>query len=416
MKSVFKKKDIISTEEALLLLRKTSFSGTSVELCPIEHAYGRVLAEDILSPEDLPGFNRSTMDGYAVYAEDTYGASDSSPAYLTVTGRIHMGKEANFSIKRGEAAEIPTGGMLPDGANAVIMYEHTNRVDESMVEVLKPVAAGENIIRADEDIRKGEAVLQAGHRLRPQDIGALAGLGITSVRVFKKPVVSIISTGDEIVPPNEPIGPGKVRDINSYNLYGLIMQTGGIPKKMGIIKDDFEKLRAVLSNAFNTSDMILITGGSSVGERDYTAELISELGNPGIIFHGVAIKPGKPLIAAACSGKPVFGLPGHPAAVTVCFDNFIKPVLKRIAGESIEEDFKTCRVKAFFSRNLSSNQGREEHIRVKLFYKDHTLVAEPVLGKSGLIKTLVDSDGIVVIPKGVNGLYEGQEVEVKLFQ
>ncbi len=416
MSGVFKKRDIIPPEEALCLLKEAGFKVVGKEVCMIENAYGRVLAEDILSSEDLPGFNRSTMDGFAVFAEDTYGASDSSPAYLTIAGRIAMGEVADISLKRGEAAEIPTGGMLPEGANAVVMYEHTNRVDESMIEVLKPVASGENVIRADEDIKKGETVLHAGHRLRPQDIGALAGIGITTVSVFKMPLVSIISTGDEIVPPDEPLGPGKVRDINSYNLYGLIKESGGIPKKMGIIRDEPEKLKAVLTEALSTSDMVLITGGSSVGERDYTARLINELGSPGIIFHGVAIKPGKPLIAGIAGGRPVFGLPGHPAAVTVCFNSFIKPVLKTIAGESKDEDFKACRVRASFSRNLSSNPGREEHVRVRLFYKDDTLLAEPVLGKSGLIKTLVEADGVVVIPRGVNGLYEGQEVEVILFQ
>ena len=417
MKSVFHKKDIINTDEASALLKKTEFLKTATEDCPIEQAYHRVLAEDIFSPEDLPGFSRSTMDGYAVFAEDTYGASEASPAYLSISGRILMGKGADFTLKRGQAAEIPTGGMLPEGANAVVMYEHTNRIDDSMVEILKPVASGENIIRADEDIKKGELVLTAGHRLRPQDIGALAGVGITVVRVFKRPVVSIISTGDEIVPPDEPIGPGKVRDINSYNLYGLVMDAGGIPKKKGIIRDDPERLESVLMDAISSSDMVLITGGSSVGERDYTAELISKLGKPGILFHGVAIKPGKPLIAASAEGKPVFGLPGHPAAVTVCFNNFIKPVLKTIAGENPKGHLKLCSTRAYFSRNLSSNPGREEHIRVRLIYSDSGLpIAEPVLGKSGLIKTLVEADGVVVIPKGVNGLYEGQEVEVILFQ
>ncbi|RMG74012.1 MAG: molybdopterin molybdenumtransferase MoeA [Nitrospirae bacterium] len=415
MKGIFKDRDVITVEKAISLLMEAQLKTVEDELTSIDNAYGLVLSEDVYSPEDLPGFSRSTMDGYAVNAEDTYGASEASPAYLTITARVQMGKEADFSLSRGEAAEIPTGGMLPEGANAVVMFEHTNRVDETMIEVLRPVAIGENIIRADEDIKRGELVLTRGHRLRPQDIGALAGLGITRIRTYRKPLVSILCTGDEIVPPQEPIAPGRVRDINSYNLYGLIVEAGGIPKKMGIIRDEPERLKEVLLKACSESDMVLVTGGSSVGERDFTARLISELGKPGILFHGVSIKPGKPLIGAVANGKPIFGLPGHPAAVTVCFENFVRPVLKKIGGESLKEKVKDCTVKALFTRNLSSNPGRQEHVRVKLYHQQGRLMAEPVLGKSGLIKTLVESDGVVIIPKGSNGLYEGQEVEVRLF-
>ncbi len=416
MKDVFDKKSFLPVNQALEILLRQPYRMVDTERVRIEEAYQRVLAEDILSPEDLPGFNRSTMDGYAVYAEDTYGASDTAPAYLNVVGEITMGEAPDIVLSRGEAAQIPTGGMLPKGANAVVMFEHTNRVDETLLEVYRPVARGENIIRADEDIKKGELVLKTGHLLRPQDIGALAGLGITEIEVYKRPIVAIISTGDEIVPASSPIAPGKVRDINSFNLDGLLRQNGAIAKKMGIINDDLDLLRKVLKEAFTLADMVLITGGSSVGVRDYTSRLIDELGNPGILFHGVAIKPGKPIIAALADGKPIFGLPGHPAAVTVSFESFVKPVLKLISGHKDPNHKRQPLIRAVLTRNLSSSTGREDHVRVKLVEENGTLKAVPVLGKSGLIKTLVEADGLIVIPRDCNGLYEGQEVEVIPFQ
>lgn len=415
MKDVFEKKSFMPVDEALEVLLRQSYRIVKTEKVKIENAYQRVLAEDIFSPEDLPGFNRSTMDGYAVYAEDTYGATDTSPAYLSVIGEITMGKAPEIKLSRGEAIQIPTGGMLPEGANAVVMFEHTNRIDETLLEVYRSVARGENIIRADEDIKRGELVLSKGHRLRPQDIGALAGLGITQIEVYKKPLVAIISTGDEIVPASSAIEPGKVRDINSFNLDGLLRQNGAVAKKMGIINDDLDLLRKVLDEAFKISDMVLITGGSSVGIRDFTSRLIDELGNPGIVFHGVAIKPGKPIIGAVADGKPVFGLPGHPAAVTVSFESFVKPVLGIISGQNNAKNKVRPTVKAILTRNLSSSTGREDHIRVKLKVENGIVKAIPVLGKSGLIKTLVEADGLVVIPKDCNGLYEGQEVEVRPF-
>jgi molybdopterin molybdotransferase len=403
--------------EAIEILQAQPIHTTPTETVSIEKAYKRVLAEDIISPEELPGFARSSMDGFALSAEDTFGASESMPSYLRVVGNIKMGEKPTFKINRGEAATVATGGMLPEGADAVLMLEHTNRVDAETIEVLKQVAPGENVIGPDEDIKKGEKILQKGHRLRSQDIGALAGIGILQVRVYKRPVVAIISTGDEIVPPQKKPLPGQVRDINSYNLVGLIEDAGGIGVKKGIIRDNREELKNALLEAASTSDMVLITGGSSVGTGDYTEEVINDLGSPGVLFHGVMMKPGKPLIGAFMDKVAVFGLPGHPAAVTVCFEVFVKPLLRKISGEKVPPyipEKKT--VKAYLSRNLSSTLGREDYIRVNLREKDGRLVAEPILGKSALIRTLVYADGMVVIPKDSNGIYEGQEVEVMLFE
>jgi molybdopterin molybdotransferase len=382
---------------------------------PVGDSYKRILAEEIFSPEDLPAFPRSTVDGFAVLSSDTFGATEGLPAYLETTHEIYMGEEIFFTLKKGTAAKIPTGGMLPAGADAVVMFENVQTVNENLIEVLKPVAPAENVISAGEDVRKGERVLKKGSLLRPQDVAALAGIGITEVTVYDKPKVSIISTGDEIVPAQSPLRPGQVRDINSYNLAGLILENGGVPLKKGIFRDDYEEIRAAVEESLNDSAMVIITGGSSVGVMDMSAKVIDSLGSPGVLFHGVTLKPGKPTIGGVVNGVPLFGLPGHPAAVTVCFDLFVKPVLRIFTGVASKEIPGEKRVKARLAKNVSSGPGREEHIRVALEERAGELWAVPVLGKSGLIRTLVLADGTFVIPSQARGIGEGETVEVTLF-
>jgi len=285
------------------------------------------------------------------------------------------------------------------------------------VEIMKTVSPNENVILKDEDVKVGETVLASGHRLRPQDIGALAGLGILEAPVFKRPVVAIIGTGDEVIPPDKTLSAGEVRDINSYNLSGLISGCNAVPIKKGIVKDDLGTLRSVVREAVAESDMVLITGGSSVGTKDYTSRVITELGSPGILFHGVTMKPGKPLIGGMVDGCPIFGLPGHPAAITVSFETFVEPLLMKMSGEKTVPHIPSRRIlRALFSRNLPSSTGREEHIRVSVEKRNGALWAVPILGKSGLVRTLVQADGIVVVPMKKSGLYEGEEVEVRLFK
>ncbi|UCD34007.1 MAG: molybdopterin molybdotransferase MoeA [Nitrospiraceae bacterium] len=417
MKDLLGREEALNADEARKRLLDQAVNMPAAETLSIDSAYGMVLARDVIAPGDLPGFTRSVMDGFAVNAADTFGASDTMPVYLDVRGQVVMGQRPSVSIMRGEALSIPTGGMLPNGADAVVMLEHTNMADENMVEVMKALAPWENVIRTDEDLKKGERVIAAGKRLRPQDIGALAGMGIVEVDVFRKPAVAIIGTGDEVVPPERVPAPGEVRDINSYNLAGLIMGCGARPVKLGIVRDDLDTLKKVLEEAVRTSDMVLITGGSSVGARDFTAQAINEQGRPGVLFHGVAMKPGKPLIGGIVNGVPVFGLPGHPAAITVSFETIVEPLLLRMTGETIPVHLPARRlVRAIFSRNLSSSLGREEHIRVSLEKRQGALWAAPVLGKSGLVRTLVQADGIVIVPMNKSGLYEGEEVEVRLFK
>jgi len=412
MKFMLDKKYLLAEDAVKLLLKHLAPGCLPVETVMIEEAYGRVTAEDIVSPEDLPGFERSTVDGFAVKAQDTFGAKESSPAYLTVKGDIPMGAIPDFSLSNGEAASIATGGMLPEGADAVVMIEHVNLVSQDLIEVLKSVSPGENVIFRDEDAKKGEVVIKAGHRLKPQDIGGLAGLGITTVKVIKKPVVSIILTGDEIIPHTEKVTPGKVRDVNSFTLAGLSYENGAVPLKMGIVKDEYNELRATVSKAYNLSDIVLITGGTSAGVKDLTAKVIDELGSPGVLFHGASIKPGKPVIGAVCNGKPVFGLPGHPVAVYICFELFVKPVINYMLGLK-DKNFKKT-VKAKISRSIHSQAGREDFIRVYLEERNGEIWATPLLSKSGLIMSLVKAQGIVHIPSQLLGLSEGEEVFVEI--
>ena len=416
MRDMLGREDSISVGEAQRRMAEHfSFKEPVSVLVPIGDSYGRVLTHEIYSSEDLPAFPRSTVDGFAVVAASTFGATENLPSYLNVTHEIFMGAKPEFSLRKGTAAKIPTGGMIPEGSDAVVMLEHVQSAHEGLIEVLKPAAPGENIIAAGEDVRRGDLILKRGHRLRPQDVAALAGIGITEVTVYEKPRVSIISTGDEIVPAGSSLLPGQVRDINSYNLAGLILENGGIPLRKGIFRDVYADIRDAVEESLEESLMVLITGGSSVGIMDMTAKIIGSLGSPGVIFHGVTLKPGKPTIGGVVNGISVFGLPGHPAAVTVCFELFIKPVLKMLTGIREKGFLKQRTVKARMARNVSSSAGREEHVRVALEDRDGELWAEPVLGKSGLIRTLVMADGTVAIPAHVRGLEEGQTVEVVLF-
>ena len=391
-----------------------SFKPHGVSL-PIADSYGRVLSGEIYSPEDLPAFARSTVDGFAVKAADTFGATETLPAYLNVAHETLMGQKPDFSVKRGSGARIPTGGMLPDGSDAVVMLEYVQQVNEGLIEVVRPVAPGENVIAAGEDVRKGELILREGHLLRPQDVAALAGVGITEVTVYERPAVAIISTGDEIVPAARALQPGQVRDINAYNLAGLVLNSGGVPLRKGIFRDEYATIRSAVEESLREASIVIITGGSSVGVMDMTAKIIDSLGPPGVLFHGVALKPGKPTIGGMAGGIPVFGLPGHPAAVTVCFELFVRPVLTVLTGIREKEFLRPGTVKAKMAKNVSSGAGREEHVRVAIKERNGEFWAEPVLGKSGLVRTLVMADGTVTVPPQVRGIEEGQIVEVKLF-
>ncbi|MCB0088238.1 MAG: molybdopterin molybdotransferase MoeA, partial [Caldilineaceae bacterium] len=337
--------------EAHGLLHQHFAATVRTEHIATAHALDRVLAQTISSPQDLPNFVRSTVDGYAVNAADTYGASPGLPAWLTVVGEVPMGQSSNIELQLGDAALVHTGGMLPPGATAVVMVENTQMVDAQSIEVLKPVAAGENLVQIGEDVRTGEPVLAPGRQIRPQDIGALLALGITEITVAQPPRVAILSTGDEVVPPAQTPQPGQVRDINSYTLAALTRRAGGEPILCGIAPDDRAALEEMARQALAQADMLVLSAGSSVSYRDMSVEIIDGLGQPGVLVHGVSVRPGKPTIVAVCNGKPVFGLPGNPVSAMVIFDLLVAPTIQQMLGALAAPQKQ---VQARLARNVAS--------------------------------------------------------------
>ncbi|MEE8283138.1 MAG: gephyrin-like molybdotransferase Glp [candidate division NC10 bacterium] len=378
----------------------------------VQEALGRTLSADVSSSIRLPAFPRSNMDGYAVRAQDTFGASDGLPAYLKVSGEVSMGQAPTVGIRPGEVVRIPTGGLIPEGADAVVMVEYTQTVDPTMIEIYRPVASGENVVQVGEDVKEGERLLPKGHCLRPQDIGGLLGVGVLMVSVFRRPRVVIIATGDEVVSPEVEPGPGQVRDINTYTIATLIRQAGGLPQALGIIPDEYDTLREAAQRGIAQGDVLIFSAGSSVSTRDMTAEIIGTLGDPGVLVHGVALKPGKPTILAVCGDKPVFGLPGNPVSTFVTFDLFVRPTLYHLVGTAPPA---RSTVQARLIKNIASTFGREDFIPVRLFEDRGEVLAEPVFGKSNLIYTLVKSHGLITIPLNVGGLSADQTVEVQRF-
>jgi molybdopterin molybdotransferase len=386
---------------------------SKTERIPTVDALGRVLSAAQRAPHDLPQFHRSTVDGFAVRAADTYGASQSIPSYLTVAGTVAMGREPTVELKTGEAAVVHTGGMVPKGADAVVMVEHTQTVEERSLEIYRAVAIGENVIQIGEDVRCGEELLPEGHLLRPQDLGGLLALGITDVPVFRRPRVAVLSQGDEVVLPDVTPDLGQVRDINSYTLAALVKQAGGEPLlRWGVLPDRIEALREASRQALDAADVVVITAGSSVSVQDVTAEVIAGLGNPGVLAHGLAIKPGKPTVIAVCEGKPVFGLPGNPVSAIVVFKLIVQPAIAHLLGRKPP---RPATRPARLARNIASQTGREDYVPVRFKEIEGTVWAEPVFGKSNLIYTLVRSDGLIRVSLDSNGLSEGDEVEVQLF-
>ena len=400
--------------------------GLATEEVTAGEALDRLGTAPITAPEDLPAHPRSVMDGYAVRAADTFGASASLPAYLTISGEVKMGEMPLHGPAPTECYRIATGGLLPPGTDAVVMLEHTVTADDNVLEVLKPVAPGGNIIARGDDVRTGEVLLPAGHRFRPCDLGLLAGLGIQKLQVFRQPRVGIISTGDEIVPPEQNPPPGKIRDMNMAGLTAMVYQQGAIPLNYGIVGDNEQAFVAQLEKALAECDLILFSGGSSVGVGDLGERVLSRLTDPGILVHGVAIKPGKPVIIAAHGHKPVFGLPGHPVSAAAAFALLVRPVLARLAGlhsgqakdgEGFPIDLPRPLGSAILQRNLNSAAGRTDLVPVRLETQaDGTLGAIPVLGKSSALSTLVRSQGWIIIAAHLQGLSAGSEVAVYNFE
>lgn len=403
---------VVTIAEANARLARHLAPLARVETLALHEALDRVLAEDLHSPVDLPAFPRSTVDGFAVRAADTYGASEGLPAYLTLCGEAPMGRAPTITVGPGQAALIHTGGMLPDGSDSVVMVEYTQRLDATTIEVVRPVAVGENVIPVGEDVRQGDLLFPRGHRLRPQDLGGLAGVGITRVPVVARPRVAILASGDEVVPPDMPVAPGQVRDVNTYTIAALVRRAGGDPMPRGIAPDDAATLETMARAALEDADALVIAAGSSVSARDMTVAVIGALGAPGVLVHGVAIQPGKPTILAAAGNRPVFGLPGNPVSAMIAFGLFVAPAIRQLLDAAAPPALTR---RARLARNIPSRAGREDFVPVRLEARDGELWADPVFGKSNLIYTLARAHGLVHVPLDLGGLYAGDEVEVKLF-
>ena len=382
---------------------------TRREVVGISEAAGRVPVEGVPAPGALPGFVRSTVDGYAVRAQDTYGASEGLPSYLEVVGSVRMGLAPRDEIRAGTAVYIPTGGVLPPGADAVVMVEYTQEAMPGTTEVVRPVAPGEGIVRADEDVAPGQDLVRLGRPLRAQDVGLLAAAGVTHVPVQARPRVAILSTGDEVVPPDtERLEVGQVRDATSVALAALVREAGGTPVLHGIVADDREALQRALTQALADSDVVVVSAGSSVGARDETATVVAGLGS--IWCHGLALRPGKPTMLADCGGIPLIGLPGNPRSALVVFRLVGMPIVRRAGGWTETPAEPTIRVR--LERNLPSAAGRLDVVQVSL--RDGEAV--PLFGSSSLLSILITADGYLTVPEEATGLAAGTEVDVVLYR
>lgn len=393
-----------------------SFPPVGTETVAFSRSCYRVLAEELISPEELPAARRSSMDGYALRAADAFGASDNNPAYLECTRRLEVNEYPDFTLQSGECAWIATGGVLPQDADSVVMVEYTQEIGSATVEIRQSVAPGENMMERGEDATIGQRMILPGSRLRPQEVGLLAALGITEVTVHRRPRVAILSTGNELVAATEHPAPGQVRDVNAHTIACLAEEAGGEPIHCGIVGDHLEELLPALKSALAQSDVVFLSGGSSKGTRDLTIAALSEIPGADILAHGVRISPGKPTILARVGTKGVVGLPGQVGSAQVVMAVLGRPFLRHLAGDhqAFSQKLRPLR-RARLGRNLYSRQGREDFVRVKLEPgPEKTLLAQPVMGKSGLLRSLLQSDGLLVIPAEVEGFQAGEDVEVWL--
>jgi putative molybdopterin biosynthesis protein len=406
---------LLTFDEAQAVIRqKFKPKRLGVERTKLLDASNRVLAENIIATLDIPPFSRSTVDGYAVRAEDTFGADEKNPITLKVCGIVNIGESPKTTVQQGNAAEIVTGAPMPDGSDSVVMVEHTERIDEN-VSVSTAVAKDENVMKAGVDVKKGETVLKAGQLLGSREIGVLAALGLAKIKVCRVPHVAVLSTGPELTEPGKKLSFGKIYDINAYSLSAAVQESAGTPVYLGVFPDSFSGLQKALKCALASADIVLTSGGVSVGPKDIMPKALGSLGKPGLIICGIAIKPGKPTTVASIDGKPVFSLPGHPTSALLAFHLFARPLIQLMAGRKAERDLE---VKALAAMRMIPAKGRRTFIMVKLKQdKSGRLVAEPVpTGVSGAITTLAKADGFVEMLENVQFVDESEEVTVHLFE
>ena len=394
-----------------LLMRYTTV--TQTETVESVNAVGRVVAQDIRAPEQVPRFFRSTVDGYAVVSDDTHGAGSSIPVYLDLVGDIPVGIPAHVSLESGQSVRVVTGGSVPTGADAVVMQEHTDFIDDTTLEVRKGVGNLENLVVPGEDMKYGDMLVEGGSRLRPHDIGALYAVGICRIPIHTRPRIAVFSTGNEIVEPNLSPPDGCVRDIYKYALSAAVIQAGGVPVCFENVPDDLDAVKDAIAAGVKKADLVVLSGGSSVGSKDFTLSAIDALGEPGVLVHGVAVKPGKPTIYGIIDDTPIVGLPGHPMGALVIFLAFIAPFIRRIGGERNPIPFPS-RVSAVLLRNVPGSPGRLTYIPVSLTYREDTEppTAAPMLGKSGIISTMITSHGLLMIPENREGYAQGDTVTI----
>lgn len=405
---------VVSPEEYIALLQE--FPTLEQEEIPLEQAEFRYLAQDIIAREDLPMTNRSCMDGFAVSAREVFGATESNPAYLESMGSLSIDQQPTEALRPGHCMGIVTGGTLPEGADAVVMVEHTQELGAGTLEIRKSVAPSEHVMLRGEDATAEKAALSAGTHLRPQEIGMLAAVGAERVTVHRRPRVGIISTGDELIPVGDAPTPGQIRDVNSFSLSALVSSAGAIPTRYGIIADRQEELSAAIHRALAENDVVFISGGSSIGVRDLTQAAIEDLPDAKLLAHGVAVSPGKPTMLARVGNKAIMGLPGQVTSSQVVVMIFGVPFLRHLAGDTRAFDpMRRPLRQATLTRNIASKQGREDYVRVRLSTaEDGSLEATPVLGKSGLLRTMLLADGFIRIPADTEGFFAGRPVDVWL--
>ncbi|MBR2047275.1 MAG: molybdopterin molybdotransferase MoeA [Oscillospiraceae bacterium] len=401
----------VKTPEEVLALIEQEFDITAqTELVPLGQAIGRCLAEDIAATEYVPDFNRSTVDGYALRARDTFGCSDAIPAMLTLRGEVFMGEGAEFRLEPEQCAAVPTGGAIPEGADSVVMVEYSEDYGDGTIGISKPTAPGQNMIFRGDDVCPGKVILRRGRVLSSQDIGALAAIGRVEVPVRKRLTVGVISTGDELVPPEAVPGPGQVRDVNSPMLEAMLTCFGVNVINYGIVIDNEALLSEKVHKAVAECDAVLLSGGSSVGVKDAACRIIESMGS--LLLHGIAIKPGKPTILGKAGRKPLVGLPGHPVAAYFITRLFVLPLLSRLLGRQQESYTTTAKI----TESVSANHGRAQYHCCRLERRDGTLYAHPIRGKSGLITTLAGADGYFCIDRDCEGLPKYAEIQVTISQ
>lgn len=404
--------NVKTIQETLEIIQDEFKPLRQIERVSLDQSYGRMLATDIVANQDIPPFHRSSVDGYAVRARDTFGASESMPVPLALVEEIKMGIQPEFSIIANQASYIPTGGQLPEGSDAVVMIEYAEEFNDGFVYIQKSIAPGNNVIYQGDDLKQGKIVLSKNTTLNAQDVGILAALGIGEVDVYARLRVAIVSTGDEIVEIDAiPVG-AQVRDVNAYVILGEARRLGCDAHRIGIVKDDADLIYATLNQAIKENDLVILSGGSSVGMKDNSVEVLNRLGEPGVLVHGIAVKPGKPTLIAKAQGKAILGLPGHPASAFVIFRIFGKAMIEALTGNKFKEPHITARL----STNIPSNHGRAEYIPIRLEKKEGEWIAHPLFGKSGMISLLSLADGYLCIERESEGYDRDRQVDVVLYR